>query len=179
MTRVVGGLGLVTILGLLLGDHAPLDGYDAFAFWSAGRAVVPLGAATKFASFVAIPHGWFHDRRGLLVGAAVAAGAWGVSIALSPASWAAYVDHLATIPPAAPSQLLLPALPLAVQLAGAGILSLAAIRCVRLLPVATLLAVPVLGATAPAVLAACLSPVRRRALRDAHEPDDATILASH
>jgi hypothetical protein len=135
-----------------------LGGAIGLAMRGDSRLSVPVGAATKYASLVAIPHGWFNDRRGLLIGAAIAGCGWGISIALAPAAWGAYANHLLTVPPAAPAQLLFPALPLPVQLSGAAIASLASVRWPRVLPVACLLAFPVLGATAPAVLAACVSP---------------------
>jgi hypothetical protein len=132
----------------------------------------PIGpsALFKFASLPLIPIGWVRDRRGLIGGFAVAAVVCIVSIGLDRQGWSDWLGFLgrSTIPSGLHN--VMEAVPLPLRLVAAAALGLAAIRWVRLAPIAVVLAYPVVWIDALSTLVAVFAPVPERV--SARVPDD-------
>lgn len=133
--------------------HLLVAAVCAVAMRGSALPIAPA-AVLKFAAVPLVPLGLAHDRRGLLLGAGVAAIAVGGSIAIAPHYWPEYgaflsANQLPEVPAVA-----LTVLPLPVRLAIATGLGLAALRYVRLAPVAVVLAYPVVWATSLSTLVA-------------------------
>jgi hypothetical protein len=116
----------------------------------------------KFASLPLIPIGWVRDRRGLIGGFAVAAVVCVVSIGLDRQGWSDWLGFLgrSTIPSGLHN--VMEAVPLPLRLVAAAALGLAAIRWVRLAPIAVVLAYPVVWIDALSTLVAVFAPVPAR-----------------
>jgi hypothetical protein len=117
----------------------------AMAIRGDARAIVPA-AITKFASLAAVPLALAADRRGLVVGAAIAGAICAVSMALGPQLWVDYVTFMTAGVPVADSGWfnLGASIPLALRFGAAAVVALVAIRWQRLAGVAATLALPVL-----------------------------------
>jgi hypothetical protein len=127
-------------------------------------AAAPIGpsALFKFASLPLVPIGWVRDRRGLIGGVAVAAVVCVVSILLDRQGWSDWLAFLSrsTIPSGLHN--VMEAVPLPLRLVAAAALGLAAIRWVRLAPIAVVLAYPVVWIDALSTLVAVFAPVPAR-----------------
>jgi hypothetical protein len=123
----------------------------------------PVGPAllVKFSTWPLAPVGWTRDRRGLFIGAVGIALAALVSIVLSAANWTDYLAFLSLHAQPAPGYKFLDSVPYLIRLAAAGIVGLAAIRWLRLAPIAVLLAYPVVWFHALSTLTAIVAPTSR------------------
>jgi hypothetical protein len=106
--------------------------------WTVGPAAV-----LKFAGGALVPLAWVKDRRGLLLGAGIVAAAILVSVVLSPAAWADYASYLRGSQFPTGWYNIAENVPLPLRLGLAAVISIAAIRWVRLAPVALVLAYPI------------------------------------
>lgn len=123
----------------------------------------PIGPAlfVKFGTWPLVPIAWQRDRRGLLIGVAGIAILVLVSIALSPAAWSDYLAFLSRHAEPAPGYKFLESVPYVLRLAVAGAIGLAAVRWIRLAPIAVLLAYPVVWFHALSTLTAIAAPLGR------------------
>lgn len=137
--------------------HLIIAAAVALAMRGDARAVVPA-ALTKFASLAVLPLAFVTDRRGLAVGLGLALLAVLLSVALAPGLWGAYVAFLPVVPNGTEGWYNIGAgVPLWIRLSLAALISIAAIRWVRLAPVAALLAMPVVWVHSLSVLVAVVS----------------------
>jgi Glycosyltransferase family 87 len=138
--------------------HLLMAAVCAMAMRGVAGAVAPA-SLIKFASVPLVPLAWVRDRRGLLVGAALAITVAAASFALAPAAWFDYAQYLTTN--AFPSGWYNVAenVPLPLRLALAVAAGFAAIRWVRLAPIAIVLAYPVVWFHALSTLVAIVSPL--------------------
>ena len=120
-------------------------------------------ALVKFASLVAVPLAVLGSWRSLWQGLLVALAIGAVSFVLAPDMWFTYARFLFSTESIELSWYALTAtVPLWVRLALAGVVALVAVRWARLLPVAAVLALPILWFSGLSILVACAStPVRR------------------
>ena len=139
--------------------HLIMAGVCAAAMRGHALAIAPA-ALLKFASVPLAPIGLRFDRRGLLIGLAVTGGLVGLSYVINQAAWADFLGFLQSTTFPRGWYNLAEAVPLPVRLAAAAVLGLAAIRWVRLAPLAVLLAYPVVWFHALSTLVAVASPVR-------------------
>jgi hypothetical protein len=124
------------------------------------RAVVPA-ALTKFAAAAAIPTAFWVDRRGLAIGLSVSAVACAVSFAVASGLWFDYANFLGNLSDPGSGWFNIGSfVPTPVRLAVAALLSLAAIRWVRLAAVAVTLSFPVLWFHSLSALVALFAPGR-------------------
>lgn len=138
--------------------HLVMAAVCALAMRGASFPIAPAGLL-KFASAPLAPIGFLRDRRGFVTGVAVAGVVLLASVALAPRAWSDYLaflgsNQLPTVPAVA-----LTILPLPLRLALAAGLGIAAVRFVRLAPVAVLLAYPVVWATSLTTLVAIVTPI--------------------
>jgi Glycosyltransferase family 87 len=100
------------------------------------------------------------QRRGLIGGAAIAVALVGISIAVTPGAWQDYITFLrsGSLPTGAYNVLAF--MPLSIRLALAAGLAVAAVRWIRLAPVAVTLAYPVVWFHALSTLTAVVRPLR-------------------
>ena len=146
---------------------AELDAGNIHLLMAAVVALAMRGTASlvapsfllKFASWPLAPIAWLRDRRGALIGLAVAAGAVAISWVLSPSAWRDYADFLATTRAPEGWYNLLSAVPVPVRFMVAAALGVAAIRFVRLAPLAVLLAYPIVWFHGLATLVAVITPL--------------------
>ena len=149
---------------------AELDAGNVHLIMAAVCALVMRGVAVsvapatllKFASVPLAPLGWRLDRRGLLIGIAAAAAAVAASYLVAPKAWADYAAWLTTTSFPSGWYNVAESVPLPLRLAVAAALGLAAMRWVRLAPVAVLLAYPVVWFHALSTLVAVIAPLPAR-----------------
>jgi hypothetical protein len=140
--------------------HLLMAAAVAAAMRGDATSALPIGAFTKFATFVAVPRAFVQDRRGLLRGLAVTAIVTLVSYLLAPGLWSAWVGYLLHGAAETPNRYDLDRFaPPAVRLVLAVLLSVAAIRAPRLLGLAATLAYPVLWFNSLSTLLACIAPL--------------------
>ena len=127
-----------------------------------GAAVAPA-AVLKFASLPLAPLAWRLDRRGLLVGGAIAAAALTASWVLDPRAWSDYAAFLQGPGSRTPHIWfnLTENVPLPLRLGVAFLLGLAAVRWIRLAPFAVLLAYPAVWFHAVSTVVAAFGPVAK------------------
>jgi len=123
----------------------------------------PVGPAmlTKLSTWPLIFVAWKRDRSWLLRGAAVAAAVVAVSIAAAPGAWKDYIAFLSAGSLPTGGYTLLAWAPLALRLVAAAALGLAAVRWIRLAPIAVTLAYPVVWVAALSTLTAVVTPLAR------------------
>jgi hypothetical protein len=143
--------------------HLIVAAVTAMTMRRLAHGVAPA-ALLKFASAALVPLAWQRDRRGLLVGAGVAAAVTIASVLVSPNAWADYVRFLGTTSFPSGWYNLLEGVPLVLRLAVAFALAIAALRWVRLAPLAVLLAYPVVWFHALSTLVAVVTPINRSAV---------------
>lgn len=148
--------------------HLVIAAAVALAMRGDARTVVPA-ALTKFASLAVLPLAFVTDRRGLTLGIGLALLAVLLSAALAPDLWSAYAAFLPVVPNGNEGAYNIGAgVPLVLRLGLAALVSIAAIRWVRLAPVAALLAMPILWVHSLSVLVAIASPADGALSRVAH-----------
>jgi hypothetical protein len=172
LLRALGVLGLRIAVGswrragiallvfppaLLELDFANVDlivaGAVAAAMRSDARWVGPIGGL-KFAGLPLLPIAWVRDRRALLLGLAATIAAVGLSIALAPGLWVDYLSFLSTTHASTAWTNLSAGIPLLPRLALAMALGVAAIRWVRLAPIAVVIGLPIIWLTTLSILTA-------------------------
>lgn len=151
--------------------HLVMAGVTALAMRGVAGPVGPAMLA-KLSTWPLIPLAWKRDRRRLLRGAAAAAALLAVSIVAAPASWRDYLAFLSAGSLPTGGYALLASIPLVVRLAVAALLGLAAVRWIRLAPIAVTLAYPVVWLAALSTLTAVVTPLERP--RHADAPTEAT-----
>jgi hypothetical protein len=138
--------------------HLFMAGVCALAMRGVAIAIAPA-VLLKFASVPLAPLGWWLDRRGLAVGALLALAVAGGSIAMAPAAWADYLRFLGSSEFPSGWYNVAESVPLPVRLGIAAVAGIAAMRWVRLAPIAVLLAYPVVWFHALSTLVAIISPL--------------------
>ncbi|MBI2781874.1 MAG: hypothetical protein HYX55_08790 [Chloroflexi bacterium] len=123
--------------------------------------VAPAGLL-KFASLPLAPLGWVRDRRGFLLGIALALAIVSVSIVVAADRWAEYLRFLTTAAFPTGWYNLAEAVPLPLRLGVAIALGIGALRWVRLAPFAVLLAYPVVWFHGLATLVSVVTPLPQR-----------------
>jgi hypothetical protein len=141
--------------------HLIMAGVCALVMRGNAASAAPA-ALLKFASAALLPVGWVRDGRGVLVGVGIALGVIGISILTAPQLWADYIGFIATARFPSGWYNLAEAIPVPVRVAIAGVVAIAAMRWVRLAPLAVLLAYPVLWFHALSTLVAVFTPIERR-----------------
>lgn len=148
-------------------------------------SALPLGpsALFKFASLPLAPLGWVRDRRGLLRGITFAAVISLASVALAPDLWRQWVAFLSTSTIPVGLHNVAEALPLPVRVGAAAILGVAALRWVRVAPLAVVLMYPVVWINALSTLVAIAAPVPQThrigdARRVSHDPGTSALPAA-
>lgn len=146
--------------------HLIMAAVCALAMRGTAATVAPA-TLLKFASVPLAPLGWQRDRRGLLAGIGATALVVAVSFLLVPVAWTDYLHFLGTTSFPSGWYNLAENVPLPLRLALAAAAGIAALRWVRLAPIAVLLAYPVLWFHALSTLVAMVAPVgeRRRPAR--------------
>jgi hypothetical protein len=139
--------------------HLIMAAVCALAMRGVSVTVVPA-TLLKFASVPLVPLSWRLDRRGLLVGVGVAAAAVAASFVMAPAAWTDYAAWLTTTSFPSGWYNVAEFVPLPLRLAAAAALGLAAIRWVRLAPIAVVLAYPVVWFHSLSTLVAIITPLR-------------------
>lgn len=132
--------------------------------------VAPIGPSllVKFSTWPLAPIAWMRDRSGFVIGAVAIGLAVMVSFALSPTTWSGYLDFLSLHAQPEPGYKILFSVPVVVRLAAAAALGLAAVRWVRLAPIAVTLAYPIIWFHSLSTLTAIVAPTSSRRLA---EPD--------
>lgn len=141
--------------------HLIMAGVAALTMRGVAGPVAP-SILVKFSTWPLAPLAWMRDRRGLLIGVAVIVIAALVSYALSPASWSSYLDFLSQHAQPEPGYKVLFSVPIPIRLVVAAIVGLAAVRWVRLAPVAVTLAYPIIWFHALSTLVAVVAPAGSR-----------------
>lgn len=138
--------------------HLVMAGVTALAMRGVAAPVAAAGLV-KLATWPLLPLSWLMDRRGLLLGIGIASVLVIASIVLAPNAWRDYVEFLrsGTIPTG--SYNVLAGVPVIPRLAVAAIIGIAAVRWIRLAPIAVLLAYPVVWLHGLSTLTAILAPV--------------------
>jgi hypothetical protein len=150
--------------------HLIMAAVCALAMRGVSVTVAPA-TLLKFASVPLAPLSWRLDRRGLLIGIAAAAAAVAASFAVAPGAWADYVGWLTTTSFPSGWYNVAEYVPLPVRLALAVVLGLAAMRWIRLAPIAVLLAYPVVWFHALSTLVAVITPLPDRVRENGTAPD--------
>ena len=140
--------------------HLAMAGVTALAMRGIAAAVAPA-VLVKVAAWPLAPLAWQRDRRGLILGVAVAAATTSASIVLAHGAWEDYLAFLASGTLPTGSYNVLVGVPLLPRLIVAGAIGLAATRWIRLAPFAVLLAYPVVWYHALSTLTAIAAPVDR------------------
>lgn len=145
--------------------HLIMAGICALAMRGFGEPVGP-SILLKFAGAALMPLSWFRNARGLISGLAGTLLVVIVSIVVAPTLWRDYIAFLGTAEFPSGWYNLATGIPLLPRLIVAGVLALAAIRWVRLAPIAVLLAYPVVWFHALSTLVAVIAPVPPKERRD-------------
>jgi len=140
--------------------HLIMAGVAALAMRGVAGPVAPA-LLVKFSTWPLAPIAWKRDRRGLFIGSAGIALVALVSIVLSPASWSDYLAFLSLHAQPEPGYKILYSVPVVVRLAAAGLVGLAAVRWIRLAPIAVTLAYPIVWFHALSTLTAIAAPLGR------------------
>jgi len=141
--------------------HLIIAGVTALAMRGIAGPVGP-SFLIKFSTWPLAPLAWLHDRRGLLIGSAAGGLVAAVSIALAPGAWNEYLVFLTSHSLPADGYKILYSVPLVVRLVFAALVGLAAVRWIRLAPVAVALPYPIVWFHALSTLAAVVTPLGRR-----------------
>jgi hypothetical protein len=156
--------------------HLLMAAVCALAMRGTGTAIAPA-ALLKFATIPLAPLQWRLDRRGLVVGLLVAAGLVIVSLLLQPGAWSDYIRFIRGSEFPSGWYNVAEGVPLPVRLALSVAAAFAALKWIRLAPVAVTLAYPILWFHALSTLVAVVAPVAPlRAREPRHAPD--RVLAS-
>lgn len=137
-----------------------MAGVTALAMRGIAAPVAPA-ALVKLAAWPLAPVAWLRDRRGLLQGIGVAVAAAAASIVLATDSWRDYLEFLASGRLPTGSYNVLVGVPVVPRLVVAAALGLAAVRWIRLAPIAVLLAYPVVWFHGLSTLTAVVAPIGR------------------
>ncbi|HSO30441.1 MAG TPA: hypothetical protein VLS28_11090 [Candidatus Sulfomarinibacteraceae bacterium] len=140
--------------------HLAMAGVTALAMRGIAAPVAPA-ALVKLAAWPLAPLAWLRDRRGLLLGVGVAAIVAIGSIVLATDAWREYFDFLASGTLPTGSYNVLVGVPVVPRLIAAAAFGLAAVRWIRLAPIAVLLAYPVVWFHGLSTLTAVVAPVSR------------------
>lgn len=147
--------------------HLMMAGVAALAMRGLAGPVAPA-LLVKFSTWPLAPLAWMRDRKRFVVGVIVIGLVVLASYALSPASWSGYIDFLSLHSQPEPGYKILFSVPIPIRLAAAAVVGLAAVRWVRLAPVAVTLAYPIIWFHALSTLVAIVAPTSPRvAARDA------------
>lgn len=141
--------------------HLAMAGVVALAMHGVAAPIGPA-ALVKVAAWPLVPLAWLADRRGLLLGAGIAALAATASILLARRDWEDYLAFLASGSLPTGWYNVLVGIPVIPRLVVAGALGLAAVRWIRLAPIAVTLAYPVVWLHSLSTLTAVLAPLRTR-----------------
>jgi hypothetical protein len=138
--------------------HLLMAGVCALAMRGFAGGIAPA-ALLKFASIPLVPLGWNRDRRGLVAGGILAVGLAAGSLALSPTAWSDYVRFLGSSEFPSGWYNVAESVPLPIRLGLAAAAGIAALRWIRLAPVAVVLAYPVVWFHALSTLVALAAPL--------------------
>ncbi len=158
------GTGLALLLPPVIAEidagnvHLLMAAVCALAMRGAAGTVAP-SALLKFASVPLVPLAWRLDRKGLVVGAGVAGAIVAGSFAIAPAAWSDHVAYLGSNAFPSGWYNVAESIPLPLRLALSAVAGVAAIRWIRLAPVAVVLAYPVIWFHALSTLVAVVAPV--------------------
>jgi hypothetical protein len=141
--------------------HLIMAAVCALAMRGLAAPIAPA-ALLKFASAALVPLAVFRDWRGLLIGILPALAIVAVSYLLAPALWSDYAAYLGRAEFPSGWYNLAVGIPLVARLVVAGIVSLLAVRWVRLAPVAVFLAYPVVWFHGLSTLVAVVAPIGDR-----------------
>jgi len=119
-------------------------------------------AMLKFASAALVPLAWLRDRRGLLIGIVPTLIVIALSVLIDPKLWSDYAAYLGRAEFPSGWYNLAAGIPLVARLVVAGVVSILAVRWVRLAPVAVLLAYPVVWFHGLSTLVSVVAPMPHR-----------------
>lgn len=139
--------------------HLILAGVAGLAMRGVAWPVLPANLM-KFSAWPLIPIALARQRRGLAIGLLVAIAAVAISVAVSARDWVDYASFLANHATPEPGYKFLPDVPVAIRWGAAGLIGVAAVRWVRLSPIAVTLAYPIIWLNSLSTLAAVATPLR-------------------
>jgi hypothetical protein len=145
--------------------HLLMAAVCALAMRGTGTAIAPA-ALLKFATIPLAPLQWRLDRRGLVAGLLVAAGLVIVSLLLQPAAWADYIRFIQGSEFPSGWYNVAESVPLPLRLALSVATAFAALKWIRLAPVAVTLAYPILWFHALSTLVAVVAPLSPQRARE-------------
>jgi hypothetical protein len=157
---------------------AELDAGNIHLIMAAVCALTMRGAALgvapatllKFASVPLAPLAWRLDRRGLFIGIGATALVVVASAAIASGAWVDYIRFLGTAQFPTGSYIISENVPLLLRLAVAAVVGIAAVRWIRLAPIAVLLAYPVVWFHGLSTLVAVVAPVPTKVAAPARVP---------
>jgi hypothetical protein len=149
--------------------HLVMAGIIALAMRGVAMPVAPA-LLLKVATWPLAPAAWVRDRRGLIVGVAGAAIAVILSVILTHQAWVDYLAFVASGSLPTGWYNVLVGVPVPLRLGVAAILGVAAVRWIRLAPIAVTLAYPVVWFHGLSTLTAVFAPIARRHPPATHPP---------